>query len=602
MFFVLIWSVVPCNAQLKIVPIENSKHFSIEKENSQRVTASLSLPFFDDFSTTRTRIPDESFWLFGSGVHINNTLTTGQPSVNVATFDGLNQTGLPYNFINPLFENFTDTLTSKPIDMAAKSISDSIYISFYWQSGILIEKPDSSDFIQLEFLGLDQKWEVVWKKNGYLVDSLFHHDFVALKSTNWFHENFQFRFRSFGRSSGAYDMWHLDYVYLNEKRTSKDIYIRDLAVTQPLTSFLKTYTSMPLSHYLKDPARFTASTISSRITNLYNSENRTSFELTIRDSFSGKTYPGAKEGSTYIGPLESLTKNIALKPIQKEAGRDSLRLVLKFNLLTTDNQNPSIPTIDLTRNDTISAFTDLTNYFAYDDGSAEYGVQINQKRGRVAIQFIMAKPDTVGGVSMSLIPFNKDISGQSFTLQLLSNKNGKPDQVLTQKAFISKYGRDGNGVYPYVFDKTVAVTDTFYVGWLQVNDQALTVGYDLNSTYGASKAYYNLGNEWIKSKDLRGSIIIRPFISKQGVGIITGVEKEQNILHIYPNPSSGIVRWKMDNLKFLEVIEFNGELIKIIKLEGNQKFCDLSELANGIYFLRGYINQQRYVQKIMINN
>ncbi len=484
------------------------------------------------------------------------------------------------------------------INLGLKTISDSVYLSFYWQSGVLIEKPDSSDYIQVEFLAADQKWEVVWKQNGYLTDSAFHRVFLRLDQSKWFHNNFQFRFRSYGRSSGAYDMWHIDYVYLNQNRTSKDIYIRDLAVTQPLTPLLKEYTAMPLQHYKVDPSRFTSTALMARVTNQYNNENRTSFELTIMDDYSGTSYPGGREGSTFIGSLATLQKSVNLKAFVFGNTLDSARLRTKFHMLTSDNQNPSIPTIDLTRNDTISSVTHFTDFYAYDDGTAEYGVQINQKLGRVAIQYVVTKPDTIGGVRMSVIPFNKDISGQSFTLQVWNNKNGKPDQIIAQNAFASRYVADRTKLIEFRLTKPVVVTDTFYVGWLQVNEQPLTVGYDLNSEYGSHKAFYNLGNEWVNSTDLRGSVMIRPFIAKQGVGIVTGAEKVEEPLLFYPNPTSGIIRWEVSNIELLEVANGSGQLVKRIKINKGQQYCDLRELSAGIYFLRSYIKGEWYSQKI----
>ena len=229
-------------AQLKLVPIGGTKTENSRKSESSsasRIAASLNLPFFDDFSTSKTASPDTTYWMPGSGVYINNTLTTNHPSVNIATFDGVNVNGTPYNFIVPLSQGSTDTLTSQPINLGGKTAKDSIYLSFYWEGKGLGEKPDSSDYISLEFLNSSQEWATVWVQNGYMIDTLFHQQFVAIKDPVYFHSAFQFRFRGYGRNSGPYDTWHLDYVYLNQKRTSKDKFIRDITVRKPFTPFLK---------------------------------------------------------------------------------------------------------------------------------------------------------------------------------------------------------------------------------------------------------------------------------------------------------------------------------------------------------------------------
>ncbi len=95
---VLIACSVTTFAQIEVVPCKINSEPATPPINTQRVMATLNLPFFDDFSTTPTHTPDTTFWMPNSGVYINNTLTKAQPSINVATFDGLNGEGYPYKF------------------------------------------------------------------------------------------------------------------------------------------------------------------------------------------------------------------------------------------------------------------------------------------------------------------------------------------------------------------------------------------------------------------------------------------------------------------------------------------------------------------------
>ncbi|PWJ54513.1 putative secreted protein (Por secretion system target) [Dyadobacter jejuensis] len=585
--------------QLRVVPLSVPVATEGAEHSGMRVGATVNLPFFDDFSTATSGIPDATYWETGSGVSINNTLTTGQPSLNLATFDGLNSHGFPYNFINPLYQDFTDTLTSQPIALGGLSPADSIYLSFFWQSGSLIEKPDSSDFLQLEFLGVDAQWEVVWKQTGYRVDSAFHQTFVAIKDPKYLHSGFQFRFQSYGRSSGAYDMWHVDYVFLNAGRNSSDRYIRDLALTRPLSPLLKEFTNMPLGHYLTDPGRFTEEAVTAEIRNLYNNENRTSFVLTLEDELSGTSFVGGSEGSTYIGPLATLDKSVKMSPLTGVEGLESLRIRYKFMMQTTDNQNPSIPTIDLRRNDTLSAVAELNDYFAYDDGTAEYGVQMNQKLGRTVVQYLLPKPDTIGGVRMSILPFNNDIAGSSFTLQLWSNKQGKPDRLLAQQAFPATYNSSRTELSEFAFARAVAVSDTFYVGWLQVSDNPLTIGYDLNTKYGAGKVHYSVGNSWTVAANLRGSIMIRPFVARAGAEVITGTEPLLQQAFYYPNPFRGTVQWKGEALKKIEVYDQSGRLLREITDGIQGDFIDLKELTQGYYYFKTYTTKGSSVHRML---
>jgi hypothetical protein len=156
--------------QLKLVPIgvAGQENKTGQKSSGSARIQALSLPFFDDFSTTATSHPDSAFWMPGSGVYINNSLATTQPSVNMATFDGLDGNGVPYNYTSQLAQGNTDTLTSLPINLAGMTPADSVYLSFYWLAKGLGELPDDNDTLRLEFLGQDQQWVSVWAATGPL--------------------------------------------------------------------------------------------------------------------------------------------------------------------------------------------------------------------------------------------------------------------------------------------------------------------------------------------------------------------------------------------------------------------------------------------------
>ena len=86
---------------------------------------SLSLPFFDDFANKEV-YPKADLWV-DNFVYINDHLQTNAISYGVATFDGLNQFGRPYNTTTPNAYGTADTLTSLPIDLSAFTCSGLIY-------------------------------------------------------------------------------------------------------------------------------------------------------------------------------------------------------------------------------------------------------------------------------------------------------------------------------------------------------------------------------------------------------------------------------------------------------------------------------------------
>ena len=601
-----------CNflyAQFRLVPIVDggNAHPSARTFEMTKVGDTLNLPFFDDFSTAQTASPESSYWMAGSGVYINNTLTTNHPSLNVATFDGVNVTGNPYNVSNPLSQNFLDTLTSKPINLAGKVARDSIYLSFFWLGKGLGEMPDSVDYIQLEFYGKNKEWVSVWKQNGYKIDTLFRQQLIVVKDDNFFHSGFQFRFRGYGRDSGPYDTWHIDYVYLNAKRSASDKFITDITVRKPLTPFLKNYVSMPLRQYRANPDGATALSVTTDIVNLNNGQNFNSFIFTIKDRAApGNTYLTINEGSTRIGPsngsgsLQNQIKTYNLKSIVFPASIKSISLKYQMKVITTDNLNPDLK-IDLTRNDTLNAYTDLSDYYAFDDGSAEYGIQINQKLARVAVRYILTRPDTIAGIRLNLVPFNKNISGQSFSVQLYSNKAGKPDQVLAQRAVSAQYPGQRNGFLEYAFGSPVAIADTFYVGWLQANDEPVTFGFDRNSMLGKDKIFYNLGTSWSAEASLKGSIMIRPYVGSTGQNVITGNEPFQATdMYFFPNPNQGVIHWTSTALNRIEIYSVAGNMLQTILPKQGQQSARVDVPSSGIYLIRATESRRSYVQKILI--
>ncbi|WP_159472024.1 T9SS type A sorting domain-containing protein [Dyadobacter sp. 3J3] len=590
-------------AQLKLVPIgkSQSNKSEVKSSASARIQA-LSLPFFDDFSTTATSHPDSTFWLPGSGVYINNTLATTQPSVNMATFDGLNANGVPYNYVNQLSQGHTDTLTSQPINLAGTIPSDSVYLSFYWLAKGLGELPDDDDTLRLEFLGQDQQWVSMWSTTGPLFDSLFTRQFIAVTNPVFFHSNFQFRFRTYGRLSGPYDTWHLDYLYLNKGRSVTDRFIKDIAVRTPLTPFLKKYTAMPIKQYRANPALATTDSVGTDIINLFNNFNFTTFNFTVKDEISGKEFTNLNATSAvFIGGEKTQRKRMAVSPIPVDKSIKSVKLKYKLELITTDDQNPTIPSVNLRRNDTISARTNLSDYYAYDDGSAEYGVQINQRLGRVAVRFALAQPDTLKGVRMSIVPFNQNIAGQSFTIQILSNKNGKPDQVLAQRAVAAQYASSRDSLIQYAFASPVALKDTFYVGWIQVDEQPLSLGYDRNSMLGNSNVFYNLGTQWVQETSLKGSVIIRPYMGGSVGETVTGTEPvTDKSAYFFPNPSKGIIGWNENWIRKVDIYSIQGVLVKTIAAESESRSASVNELPDGMYIFKASDGKRSFVQKMLI--
>lgn len=574
--------------------------------------SSLGLPFFDDFSTIAgqpgTAQPDPTRWQPGSGVYLNNTMSISHPTIGMASFDGLAANGLPYVRNNQFAQGYTDTLASLPINLAGLAASDSVYLSFYWQSRGLGESPDVGDSLTVQFQDRAGAWQTVWRMEGGVVNNNFVQAFIPVISAAYLHGAFAFRFRAYGRESGPFDTWNIDYVYLNRGRSQNDRFVKDVAVRQPLSPLLKRYTAMPLTQYLVNPAAETADSVTTDINNLFDNFNFTTFRFTVRDEVSGRIVQDDPQTNTTLIPsLSSQRKRIRPAPVTDFGTATRAVLRYKVDLLTTDDQNPSIPGVNLRRNDTISTQAVLDDYYAYDDGTWEFGLQIGP-RERVAVRYILSKPDVISGVRAVIVPFRTNQLGQPFVLSVFSNSNGRPGPAIYQKSFATQYGPYRNGFVDFKFDRGIAVNDTFYVGYQQISTSDTTflrLGLDRNSPFG-QQIFYNGGSNWEQNQgsaalNIQGAFLLRPVMGGTASGIVTATPEPKPLvpLHAYPNPTMGLIRWD-SRLTRLDVMSVGGRLLYSIEPGRGQQTADVSHLPDGLYLLRLVEGERSIVQKLII--
>lgn len=583
--------------------------------------APLSLPFFDDFSTGSPLPgsgypgvvePDPARWQPGSGVYINNTMGINQPTVGVASFDGLAANGRPYVLNNQFAQGYTDTLASRPVTLAGLTAADSVYFSFYWQIRGLGEAPDPGDSLTLQFLDRTGAWQTVWKVEGGSPNNNFPQVFIPIREANYFHAGFAFRFRSYGRESGPFDTWNIDYVYLNRGRSLNDTFVRDVAVRQALSPLLRRYTAMPLTQYLVNPAAETTDSIRTDINNLFNNFNFTTFRFTVRDQVSGRVIQDAAQTNSVLIPsLSSQRKSISPTPATGFDGTTRAELRYKFDLLTSDDQSPSIPGVNLRRNDTLSAVATLDDYYAYDDGTWEYALQVGP-RERWAVRFIINKPDVVSGIRACIVPIRTNQTGQPFVISVYSNRNGQPGTAIYQKSFPTQYPPTRNGFVNFAFDKSISVRDTFYIGYQQISSTDTTLfrlGFDKNSPFG-NQIFFNGGSNWEQNLqnpnsptlNSQGAFMLRPVMGGRPDTVVTAVPEPVALLRAYPNPTSGLIRWDNARLTRLEVMSLSGRLLYELEPSRGQQSLDLSYLPDGLYLLRLFDGQRVFVQKLIIQH
>jgi hypothetical protein len=255
--------------------------------------------------------------------------------------------------------------------------------------------------------------------------------------------------------------------------------------------------------------------------------------------------------------------------------------------------------VDLRINDVITSITTLDNYYAYDDGTAENSAGINQRLGQVAVKYELNKPDALTAMRVYLPKTIRDQSTESLVLQVLGDKNGLPDQILGQQNFKIKYGSKLDEFVEFKFDIPINVTGTFYIGWRQLTDNIMPVGLDKNSIY-PQKIYYSLRNEWTADTTLKGSLMMRPVMLGR-TATITASEPILQDISIYPNPSTGTIRWEYSGIREIWVLDtFGKEVIRKSYQPTDDKQLSLEGLANGLYLMTLSDGERSITKKVLI--
>ena len=233
----------------------------------------ISLPLIDDFSKQGI-YPDTTYWI-DKNVFINTDYPFYPPTIGVATFDGVDPFGNPYDFLNPTSYGIADYLTSRPVRLDSNAFTklspaDSVYLSFFYQPQGRGNAPDLDDSLVLEFKTNDSLWTHIWSVPGRNIigDTAFKQVMISVSDSIYFYKGFQFRFKNYATLSGNVDHWNIDYVRLDKLRNANDTVIDDVAFVYNTGTLLKNFQQMPWQHYLVDTSAELKSTLYNTISNL----------------------------------------------------------------------------------------------------------------------------------------------------------------------------------------------------------------------------------------------------------------------------------------------------------------------------------------------
>lgn len=554
-------------------------------------TTALSLPFFEDFTNYET-FPNPLKWK-DALVYVNNTFPINPISRGVATFDGLNAYGVPYDSVNKYASIYADSLSSQQIDLSSYTANDSIYLSFYYQPGGYGFEPDLNDSLMLFFKLGNGLWNKVWAKEG-ASSTDFKQVLIPITNPIYLTSNFQFRFINKVTMLTNDDHWHVDYIKINSNRTNTDTLINDLAFARNPDFLLSDYTHMPYNQF---QAAINSNWLSEHKVYLRNNTSNTitnSFNYKAKELSTGLVFAGFSNFTTSI-PTNT-TANLALltyTPTYTAAANQD-RVVFEQTYYTAPIANQN------TINDTVVTKQVFDNYLAYDDGSAEKSYYLNLFNtlpGKIAIEHQLFTNDTLRGLAIQFgrqIPTNANKYFSIAIMKTLAGINGAiKDSIIYKEDFFFPRFRDSiNGFWIYTFSNPVYLpVGSFYVSTIQPamsGSDSLYFGLDANRTL-ANHQYYNVLNTW-QSSQIDGALMIRPLLGKAIVTTSVATPRPTNFeISISPNPAHDHISLQSDytNTK-VEIYTILGNLLYTKTLEGSNSIIPIATFQPGQYFVRCY--------------
>ena len=580
---------------------------------------SLSLPFFDDFATyslptNDPEIPASMLRWADTSAYVNCTFPINPPTIGVATLDGLDRTGYPYDFITDSYGP-ADTLTSLPINLEGLSADDNVYLTFFYQGGGRGNSPDAPDSLVVEFfapIGGENPWFHQWSIPGAEHEE-FQQVFIPIDQDIFLQDGFQFRFRNYSTLTGNLDHWHLDYVLVNNNIDPENFDFFEVAFVECPNTMLQDLTSMPWTHFQTNPTQFMRTTTSTLQRNLSTTQadNVTSG---YRIEYEGDIEDYQNDFSiVVVGPESFFTTDYAVNSAPNNFVFDDTvsDTTATFNVsFYADNIGIlSDEKVGVPDNDSLVFQQVFQNYYSYDDGSAESAWGLNVAGGKAAVKYNVVTPDTLLGVFIHWTPFQEDNSNESFNLRVWNDDGGVPgDELVDNFAFLTPYYyNDGYNVFTfYEFEETIEVEGPIYVGFNQNGSEELYVGLDKNTNTNPTRLFFQLGlgAEWTQSS-IEGSVMIRPVFKAGMTNVWNNIEEQAEVeFNVYPVPFQDQLNIAPEfgvGSYNAQVLDMNGRIVEQSNNLFGSSTIDLSHLAPGVYLLQVMDqNSQAYGRKRII--
>ncbi len=584
-----------------IVPLKTNGILTKTEKEFLVKSSTTGLPFLDDFSALGP-YPNSDLWE-DNYVFINRTYPINPISLGVATFDGLDSLGYPYDIMSNLDGKPADYLTSKPIDLSSVNKA---FLLFYCQPKGMGDMPQSEDKLYLHFFTDSLEWILI---DSLQADSLPIDDFrkytIIIDSSVFLHANFQFRFMNKATLSGNYDHWHIDYVKLDEFLTAIDTSdLNDVSFVYNSPSFLSRYREMPWNHFRNNISQELVDSIDIKLRN-NNAQEGLDYMYEVQEIGGAHytVYPSIPPRNvdvwhysdsglySFINPPVSVIDSVFSSNINSFS-LDSVSFVIRHVIF------PDTST-EIQANDTLQHIQHFNSHFAYDDGTAELAYGINTSGSMGAYQFKANRPDKLRAIQIYFPQMLNVVSNIDFFLTVWDDNNGEPGNILYSSLENPKH-TDRSKFHHYYLDSALDITGVFYVGWEQISGIPLNIGLDCNSLSN-DYMFYNLagGSPWYNSQ-FPGAWMIRPVLNNDSIFLST--HHNVHPLRIYPNPSDGDINIDFYTTGEKEILLYNINGGLIFSRFTSDNYLNIKEeISSGLYLIKINTKQGIFYDKIIIH-
>ena len=596
-------------AQPSIVPLSsNTSLYNVQKPNYRIKSTPLSLPFFDDFNY-KTIYPNPELWT-DNYTYVNNTYPIDPPTMGVVTFEGLNPLGAPYS-LNVNLVDYADKLTSQPIDLSGLTGFDNVWLSFFYE----FEGYGNSPFKNKDRLYLEMKdtagiWGTVWYADVTVSDT-FVQVFIPITNVKYLYDTFQFRFRNFGSLAGNVDHWHLDYIRLDKNRDTtieKDVY--DLAYNMPPSSIFTPYYVVPY-HQIDTSYYRDENTISVKNNFILPTTDFIDYfeaEL-LNDNSTLVNYSGV---SVDLAPNRAYIQSYPRISLQEGITDDTISIALRYHFNTSaENASPQ-PVKD---NNSYEEIFHLSNFFAYDDATAEQGFTINDNATNVdlAVKYHNIVADTLRALRLHLSNITYDINNTEFDIKIWKGIGlGTTKDTLIYKEENIKFSslrtlqdpRPGYNAFYYKEilpelngNQPLILNGDYYVGIGIQASEKVVVGFDANHD-AKNYNFYKLATGWERSV-FDGAFMINPVFGKPLPWQLTSSKSPsvENI-DVYPNPTSFWLHLPtyFNNFSY-DIIDLQGAVVAQDYSMNNTIL--VSNLMPGMYVIKIVSDNKIYISRFV---